>query len=178
MGRGDAEAEFSPLDVVLALANAANTPDTGELLGAIEECIVHDGDDVRIWLRAVLTARDVGVLSADAAYYLLTKLTETAVGLQVDTDPQLRALMAEIDAIERREGLTEDEAFRVGEGPPDYERANRDWDRRFDELQVDVFRDVGAPDVAADLRWRKAEFDSRSSAGWAELMAIGDDIDQ
>jgi ArsR family transcriptional regulator, arsenate/arsenite/antimonite-responsive transcriptional repressor len=100
----------SPLDRLLEVADAANSLRGRDLLGDIR-CEINDGAEVAPWVRGIQLARDLALLDADAAYYLVDVLTEAAVGRGFDDDPTLHAIGAEMQAIERREGLGEDEVY-------------------------------------------------------------------
>jgi hypothetical protein len=127
------------------------------------------------WVRGIQLARDLALLDADAAYYLVDVLTEAAVGRGFDDDPTLHAIGAEMLAIERREGLGEDEAYRIGEAPADWRKLNERWEHRFDVLQADLLRQCDELTMAVELLKQPEDYRERSNQGWRLLMAIGDE---
>jgi hypothetical protein len=97
------------------------------------------------------------------------------VGRGFDHDPTLHAIGAEMKAIERREGLGEEEAYRIGEAPADWRKLNQRWDYRFDALQADLLRQCDELTMAVDLLRRPDDYQERSNQGWRLLMAIAEE---
>ena len=162
---------MSTLDRILELAHAANSWQARTLLSGIRREIMM-GADVAPWIRAIQLARDLAAIDADAAFFLLDVLTEEAMGQRIDEDPELRDIAAKMEAIERREGLVEGEAFIVNDAPADWQALNRHWERQFDTLRAELFRQNGEPQMAMDLALHPKGYDLRSKQGWQQLMAI------
>ena len=95
-----------------------------------------------------------------------------------ETDATLVDLYAQIDAVKRQHGLSEDEDFLLGgDAPPEWLELNRQWDRRFRELREQLFHRVGEPGMARDIVLRPDEFDAVSSEGWGALLALPEEED-
>lgn len=136
---------------------------------------VGDSPEPSPWMHAVQFCRDTGILSDDVAYYLLAIIAESwAFERGCDDDAEIQRLTAEMDAIERREGLTDDEAFRIGEGPPDYERLRIRWDNRFDSLQSAVIRELGETELAMAVLRDDAGHRGRVAKGRSEIVPVDD----
>ena len=80
------------------------------MLGDIRE-LIETVAVVEPCTNAIQLARDVGALGADQAYFLLDRLTESAVNRAIESDATLVDLYAQIDAVKREHGLSEDEDF-------------------------------------------------------------------
>jgi hypothetical protein len=165
-----------PLDVVLALANLAHTREARHILRDIREEIATGGDAAS-WARAVQVARDLGAIDPDAAFFLLGIVAEDTLLRRTGDDPTLVELTTAMEAIERREGLTEDEAFFVDDAPEDWAALNRRWEARARIIQAEFLRAVGEPAMAAQLQLRTAAYDARSRDGWRALLSISGEVD-
>lgn len=82
-------------------------------------------------------------------------------------DPATVDIWAKIDAIKRREGLDEDDAWQTGEGPADYRALETKSTDRYDQLVVDQMRLMGEADMAALYINDRDEFDRRFEKGRA-----------
>jgi hypothetical protein len=105
--------------------------------------IVERSGDPEPWTREVQRARDAGLLAPGVAWFLIYKFVESAMFECVATDPELVALGERIEAIERAEGLGDDEYFHVNEGPPEWKEATRAWEVVYDARFAEIFRRVG-----------------------------------
>lgn len=161
--------QMTPLDQVLAFADSADTPEGLALLRGMRRA-VERGADPEPWVRGVQVARDLGVIDDDGACYLVSLLVEDAIGASIDQDATLRSIAAEMDAIERREGLAEDEFYFVNEAPADWQALSHRWDARFDAMQAEHFRRYGEEEMAAQLRLHPAEFRERCDRGWRTML--------
>jgi hypothetical protein len=166
----------TPFDLILAIVQHANTEYARALLGDMRE-LMETGAAIEPWSGAVQLARDVGAVGDDHAYYLLDILTESVVGLATETDEILLDFRDQMDAVERRNGLGEDDFYLLDEAPHDWLELNRQWDRRFRELRASLFRRIGEPAMARDLVLREDEFLARSQAGWRALLAMPEEDD-
>lgn len=136
-----------------------------DLRGAIE-----NGAPVEPWISAAQMLRDLGTMSADFAFWLIDILSEAAAAARIDNDARLAELSAHMQAIERAEGLGEDEAFLIGTAPPAWEAANRDWEARFDHLRMELLRRCGEVEMARLWTLNRDEYDARSSRGRIESL--------
>jgi hypothetical protein len=164
----------TPLDRLLELAQAANRSYADDLLTDMRREI-GTGGDLAPWAQAIQLARDLAALDADAAYFLLDMITETAVGLRIEDDPTVRVISDEMLAIERRDGLSEDEAYFLDQAPAAWEALNIQWERRFDVLQAELFLQYGERSMGTDLLTHPEEFRERSRRGWRMLLAFADE---
>lgn len=81
------------------------------------------------------------------------------------SDPATVDIWAKIDAIKRREGLDDDDAWPTGKGPADYRALDAASTARYDQLVVDQMRLMGEADMAALYVQDRDEFDRRVEAG-------------
>lgn len=140
---------FDPATFVRRLAQKVGTVYGEQLTREAFELIERSGDP-EPWLREVQRARDAGSLARDVAWFLLYKFVESAMFECVWNDPELVALTARIEAIERAAGLTDEEYFRIGDGPPEWEQANKEWDVVYSARFAEFFRRVGEETLAAE----------------------------
>lgn len=162
----------SPFQRVLALANAARTPAARAIMRDIRGRLAA-GESHVPWVRAAQLARDLDVISEDAALYLVEIFTEEAAARFIDEDPELRDLTARMKRVEDEHGLGEDEAFLVGQGPPEWEALNRRWNARFDQFHAGLLESLDEPAAAAEMRRHRERYSQRTAAGWEEM--IGED---
>lgn len=158
------------LEAVAQLIRHGHTQLGRDVLWGIRQEL-EAGEDPLPWIDAVQTMRDAGALTDDAASYLIVIVAEAAAFKRCDSDTTIQDLTKRMDEIERREGLTEDEAFRLGEGPPDYEVLRKRWDVRFESLQAAILRQAGENEMALEILRDEDAHRSRTERGWLELMA-------
>lgn len=169
MSRAPEESSFQK---VLALATAARTPAARAIMRDIRARLAA-GESHVPWVRAAQLARDLDVIGEDSALYLIEIFTEEAAARSIDEDPELRDLTARMQRVEDQHGLGEDEAFVVGEGPPEWEALNRRWNARFDQLHARLLESLDEPGAAAEMRRHRERYSQRTAAGWEEM--IGED---
>lgn len=161
----------TPLDIILTIADAAHVTSARHLVQELRSDLL-DGDDPMPWCHAVLVARDAGALAPAPACYLLDIITEGAMTSITATDATLVALADQMEAIERADGLTEDECYALEEAPAEWSAVNRRWESRFVQLQAALLERAGAPEVARLCRLRPEEYQARSQAGWRALLRM------
>jgi hypothetical protein len=121
------------------------------------------------WITAARTLSERLIISEDAFYYFADMFLESIMMHASRSDPELGRLMNEIDAIERAHGLTENEAWHVNEGPPDWRALNDAWDRRADDIMVAALRENGDVDLATLREQNPDEFEARASRGYRDV---------
>jgi hypothetical protein len=129
--------------------------------------------DPRPWVHAAHALVHRLIIGDDAFYYLVELFTECLVGRAAGADPELTSIVDEMHAIERAHGLTDVQAFRVGEAPADWRALNDRWEARADAIIAEFLRSIGYPEVANLLLHSRQQFDERAEAGYDELW--GDD---
>jgi hypothetical protein len=154
----------NPTEVLLALMEVGGSPEATDLLVQLRHSVA-EGMPVEPWISAVQTLRDLGTMGADHAFWLIAILSEDAVASIIDDDPRLSELSRRMRDVRRNEGLGDDEDYFVGQGPPEWEQANKDWNRRFDQLHVDLLRRCGEPEMARLMVLRRDEYDARTERG-------------
>ncbi len=97
--------------------------------------------------------RAFGCMNHDAAFYLIGWAVEKLASDRVETDWALARINQEIEAVEKREGLQEDEVFPLAdpETPEHYQALAGQWWRRFEEIQAAILREYSEADMAALL---------------------------
>lgn len=80
-------------------------------------------------------------------------------------DQKLAEISAKMRAIEKREGLTDDEYWQLDDAPEDYQALADEWDDRADELRVQLFRLFDEHEMADLYLNDRAEFDRRFDLG-------------
>ncbi len=165
-----------PFDLILVLAQHANTPYAGALFADIRD-VLETGAAIEPWTSAIQLARDLGAVSADQAHFLIDRLTESVVGAATQTDDVLVDIRGQMEAVQRAHGRTDDEDFMMYDAPPEWLALSSLWDRRFQDLRVDLFRRIGEPRMASDIVLRPDDMEMRSQVGWRELLDIDIAID-
>jgi hypothetical protein len=72
--------------------------------------------------------------------------------------------------IERAHGLTENEFWQLGDGPPEWQALSGEWDRVCNLLHAAAFDEYGEPEMAAMFRDRRAEFDMIRERGRRQVF--------
>lgn len=129
--------------------------------------------------------RDSGLLRAEIAWYLIYKFVDWAMFVMSETDPELKVLGERTDEIERAHGLTDDESFFAGEGPPEWEEAARAWTATCHQRFVEIFDRAGESEMAeqGDDAGEDPRFEAGRVAIFGEDEELGrdenvDDADQ
>lgn len=92
--------------------------------------------------------RDAGAFVDADEEFLFMASPLLALTPSSNDHPELRRLRAEMDAIERAEGLPDDEYWPPGEGPDDYEVLRIKWDRIHKQTIADSFRAYDEAELA------------------------------
>ena len=138
---------LDPKDFVQRVAAELGTEPAKRLVGTAFKIVERSGQPNR-WIFEVKRARERGVINLALAHFLIFKFAESAMMQLVDRDPLLSSLNGQLERIEREHGLTEDEAWNVNEGPPEWQALNREWDTRYDEILLDIFLRNGELEIA------------------------------
>lgn len=165
---------LDPATFVRRIAAKAGT-DYGIALTRHAFDIVAASGDPEPWMREVQRARDEGVLDAGIAWFLIYKLVDQAMYVIAETDPELEELGRRVEEIERAHGLSEDESFFVGEGPPEWEEATRAWDAVHERRFAELFRRIGEEEMAE--QHADAGLDPRFAAGREAIFGPLEDLD-
>ena len=165
---------LDPATFVRRIAAKAGTDYGIALAQDAFETVIESGDP-EPWMREVQRARDAGLLGEEIAWFLLYRFVDAAMFMVVDSDPDLAALGARVEEIERAHGLGEDEAFFVGQGPPEWEEATEAWTVVYDQRFAEVFRRVGEEEMA--MQHKRAGDDPRYGAGREAIFGSSEDLD-
>jgi hypothetical protein len=123
------------------------------------------GGDPAPWLRAVMSLRDGGSLSADEAMHFVFDLVAYSyVGLR---DAEVQELTVEMERIEQANGIAEDDGG--GELLPEWVAAERRYDERLQKVRVAYLRRLGAHEAAALLERSYATFEEAADRGNEEF---------
>ncbi|MDE2815561.1 MAG: hypothetical protein OXK81_02530 [Chloroflexota bacterium] len=95
-----------------------------------------------------------------------------------DYDADLKPISDQIVQIERAHGLTEDEYWPPGEGPPEHEALNRNFEAILDREQGHVFREFGKTWLANLWEQERERFDELFEEGRVSFFESGDQEDQ
>lgn len=133
------------------------------LLGQLERAEESEKDGLLI--EALQCIRNAGAMPFEQFVCSFFRIIE---GMSLDADgydPELIAINAKLDTIKKREGLTEDESWYADEGPEDWKELNRQWERRSDEIEVELMRSFGEGELADLYLNNQAEFMRLHEAG-------------
>ena len=164
----------TPLDLILSIAQNANTEYARDIFGSIRK-LLDTGAAVEPWTSAVQLARDLGAVGPTESYYLIDLMIEAAIGALTGSDEVLIDLSAQMEAVERAHGLEEDEDFHLDDAPPEWTELNRRWDRRFQDLHVDLLRRIGEPGMANAFVLRPDDHAEKVHEGWGQLLEVGEE---
>lgn len=133
------------------------------------------------WLNAVATLRDRLIIGEPETCYLASMFAESAIFGAVG-DPELDRIVADMQNIERANGLRADESYSLDDAPPDWLALNTEWDARADVITAQLLRDGGLADLARMYVERRAHFDDQSEEGRGRLWELpfddaDDDVD-
>lgn len=107
--------------------------------------------------------RDAGSLPEEAGFYLVS--WQVDVITLAEAEVQLRPLEDRVEAIRQAHGLGEDETWELGEGPPEYEEAQRQLHDAWDALYAAKLEEFGEHEMARLFREDREQFDQLSEAG-------------
>lgn len=107
--------------------------------------------------------RDAASVPEEAAFYLVSWQID-AMALR-HASKALRELETRIDAIKQAHGLTDDEGWPPGAGPPEYEAAQRQLHEAWDALYATTLDDLGEHEMARLFRTDRQRFEQLSEAG-------------
>jgi hypothetical protein len=124
--------------------------------------------------------RDAGSVPEAAGFFLVSWQID-AITLDHAAEA-LRAYEDQIEAIRRAHGLGEDDYWPPGEGPPDYEQAQRQMHDAWDALYAAQLEAHGEHEMARLFRTNREQFEQLSEAGrqffhGPDADADGDDPD-
>lgn len=123
---------------------AARLPEAPAWRQAVERLTASTSRKQR--LAAYQAVRNAGSLPEDAAFYLVASMLEDAASGPARA--KLRKIERQLDDIERRYGLREDEYFAEGEAPAEYEAARKLEREIRDEASRENFRAHGEQEIA------------------------------
>lgn len=126
------------------------------------------------WLSGARTLSERLVISDNAFYYLVEKLTECLVRNASENDPELQRIGDELDAVARAHGLKDHEYWRVDEGPDEWQALNAEWERRGDDIVATTLRELGHADVADALQTNRRAFNERAARGQSDIWGEED----
>ena len=118
-------------------------------------------------LKAAQAQRDSGIMENDQALSCIFLMVERLADDIIPNDPKLRAISAKIDAIEKREGLAEDEYWMSSDPnvPADWQALIKKWERCHNEIIVAILKQCGEYEIANLFLNRKEEFDLQFETG-------------
>lgn len=121
------------------------------------------------WIAAARTLAAEGVTTEDAVYYLVEIFLECVVMASMGRDPEMVRIERAMDELRRAHGLSEDEEWLVGDGPPEWGALNDAWNARDDAIRVETLRALGHQDLADALEGDRKGFGEREAAGYFEV---------
>jgi hypothetical protein len=101
----------------------------------------------------------------EAGFYLVSWQVDAITLLQAEG--QLRGLEDRLEAIQHQHGLMEEESWLSGEGPPEYEEAQRQLYDAWEALYAAKLDELGEPEMARLYRTDRERFEQLSEAGRA-----------
>ena len=79
--------------------------------------------------------------------------------------PEIEKISAEMRSIEKAHGLTEDQYWRIGEGPPAFEKLNTEYELDSEKHFVEALLELDANDIATLYITDRREYDRRRERG-------------
>lgn len=128
------------------------------------------------WLNAIATLRDRLIIGEPETCHLAAMFAESAMFGAV-RDPELDRIVADMQNIERENGLRPDESYSLDDAPPDWLALNTEFESRADVLTAQLFRDGGLADLARMYVDRAAHFDDQCEEGRRRLWELPFDDD-
>ncbi len=131
--------------------------------------IVEVGIELRKWAAMPLATP----VPPEVGFYLVCWAVERLTDMRIGEGAKgIDKAMRRIEKIERRHGTGGDqEPWRVDEGPPKWQAANREWERISDEIFVECLRPLAA-DMADLLVDDREEFDRRRKVGHVNFARL------
>ena len=130
--------------------------------------------EAKAWLDTVQSAEAAGVLNP--SYRLLLTLCpiervhdERCLGGLYESD--LCDIKADLDAIREREGPDDDEDWRIGDGPEDWEQLQKQYSGVLDRKFEETLREYGLDDIADLYNMDREAYEAQREAG--RRMALG-----
>lgn len=143
---------------------------------ALPEPIAPTASDLherfRLYLMEVFQM--AGIYTPEEAFVLFVKPLQRIAEKQVedeleDPDSILSHIYAEMERVEKAHNLRDGAFWRLDQAPPEFQRLNRQWRKRVQEITAAVFREYGENDIA-DLYLRHPdEFSRRMRVGGQRL---------
>lgn len=122
-------------------------------------------------VRAGQAMRNAGVLDASESHYLISSIIEQIAEDRVwETSPALKAISAKMREVEIKHGLTDGQYWPKGEGPPEYENLNAEYDRVIDEILAATFEEHGEIALATMHRHHRQQFDQLREEGRSKFF--------
>ena len=115
----------------------------------------------RVWMSLADAMKAAGRITRAAHIYLSATMLLGIHDQRVtegEYDAELNPILSRIKLVERAHGLTEDEFWPTGEGPPEYETLSAEFDAVLDQKQAEVFREFGKPWLAELLERDRGDF--------------------
>lgn len=97
--------------------------------------------------------------------YALENLVHESRWLNGSYEDVLGPIAESIKQLQSEHGLTDDEYWPRGEGPPEYVELNAEYERQLDLKLTEVFREFGADDLAELFLSDRASFDAHGELG-------------
>ena len=130
--------------------------------------------EAKVWLDTVESAETAGVLDPSYRFLLTLNPIERVHDERYFSglyESDLCDINAGIDAIREREGLDDDEDWRVGEGPEDWEQLQKQYSGVLDRKFEETLREYGLDDIADLYNMDREAYEAQREAG--RRMALG-----
>jgi hypothetical protein len=113
---------------------------------------------------SMLLARSI---STQEYTFLVAMAAERVNDCRIETDsyPEIVDLMEQLRLVHAAHGLGPDDYWRVGEGPPEYEELNRQFDEAVHKRFIETLLELGVDDIADLYTVDRQEFDRRRERG-------------
>ncbi len=109
--------------------------------------------------------------------YALEHLVHESRWLNGNYEDVLGPISESIAQLQSEYGLTKDEYYPRGEGPPKYIELNAEYERQLDKKLIEVFREFGADDLAEIFLSNKENFYAHSELGRKSIF-IDNEVDR
>ena len=161
---------LSAFDTIREIARGRDREQAGRLLAAARGAVCAGDTSGIMWIVAAQQLEHEGEISRPVGAFLVAAFSEDTAIATCDDDPEVAAIGQRIESIERAGGLQPGQYWRLGEGPPEWRAAEREWEEAFDRVWQALLRRFGEHELAELLGRDRAEFERRVHFGEAALL--------
>ena len=132
-----------------------------------EQSMFEDETATRVWLDTVESAEIAGVLSPPRIFLLRVSAIERIHDRRVHEGlyAELDVIVEKLDAIRQREGLNDDQFWRIGQGPEDWEDLDHQYEEVLEARFEEALREFGFDNIADLYHTDRKSYDALREKG-------------